>query len=346
MGDEHKCVNCGKAFEPTCHKTRQKFCSEACRFRYNNAKRDLRKKAAKGSEDAALNYCKYCGGAFAQADKGPSRAYCSDLCRRAWWEEQKLLMEAQPRPEKIPKPKKKYGPPLPMASEGEVSGRCPVCGKDVYQRPKAKRRIYCSEICRAKWWKENRSLLKHKTIYIFTCLHCGRTFEDYGNNHRKYCDRDCMRAARGWGPKGPFASVSSALVSIRVPNEEDWRLRLQKISEASEEKENRRIVLVCGTTKLRVETLAAIVRYRLEDDPYSGDLFVFCDNSRKKLGLLQWDGDTFRFGSRKLQWGTYPWAGFSYGQSFELSGEELNLLLGYTSTKMHMKYMMYKAENA
>ena len=34
-----KCKNCGQEFEPTCHITRQKFCSKECRFAYNNAKR-------------------------------------------------------------------------------------------------------------------------------------------------------------------------------------------------------------------------------------------------------------------------------------------------------------------
>lgn len=117
------------------------------------------------------------------------------------------------------------------------------------------------------------------------------------------------------------------------------------MSDAWEEKPDRRILLVCGTTKLRVENLSAIIKYRLEEDPYGGDIFVFCDNTRKKIGLLQWDGDTFRLGTRKLQWGTYPWAGLSLGPTIELSGEELNILLGYSPEKMHAKFMPQNAEN-
>ena len=37
--NELACLNCGKGFIPTCHITRQKFCSSECRVRYNNAKR-------------------------------------------------------------------------------------------------------------------------------------------------------------------------------------------------------------------------------------------------------------------------------------------------------------------
>ena len=34
-----QCLNCGQPFEPTCHITRQKFCCDACRHKYNNVKR-------------------------------------------------------------------------------------------------------------------------------------------------------------------------------------------------------------------------------------------------------------------------------------------------------------------
>ena len=39
MAEERECLNCGKKFIPICHITRQKYRSEACRYRYNNAKR-------------------------------------------------------------------------------------------------------------------------------------------------------------------------------------------------------------------------------------------------------------------------------------------------------------------
>ena len=38
MAEELKCQNCGKGFIPTCHITRQKFCSDVCRNRYHSAK--------------------------------------------------------------------------------------------------------------------------------------------------------------------------------------------------------------------------------------------------------------------------------------------------------------------
>ena len=53
MANELACLNCGKGFIPTCHITRQKFCSSECRVRYNNAKRYY--------TDTPVNECPECG---------------------------------------------------------------------------------------------------------------------------------------------------------------------------------------------------------------------------------------------------------------------------------------------
>ena len=53
MANELVCLNCGKGFIPTCHITRQKFCSSECRVRYNNAKRYY--------TDTPVNECPECG---------------------------------------------------------------------------------------------------------------------------------------------------------------------------------------------------------------------------------------------------------------------------------------------
>ena len=47
-----QCLNCGQPFEPTCHITRQKFCCDACRHKYNNAKRHY---------DVPIDICPGCG---------------------------------------------------------------------------------------------------------------------------------------------------------------------------------------------------------------------------------------------------------------------------------------------
>ena len=47
-----RCLNCGQEFEPTCHKTRQKFCCAACRQKYHNARRYY---------NVPVNICPECG---------------------------------------------------------------------------------------------------------------------------------------------------------------------------------------------------------------------------------------------------------------------------------------------
>ena len=73
MPEELKCQNCGKGFIPTCHITRQKFCSDACRNRYHSAK---------GHYGVPVNICPECGDKVEQTE-GPGRwrRFCSDRCR-------------------------------------------------------------------------------------------------------------------------------------------------------------------------------------------------------------------------------------------------------------------------
>ena len=64
MVNELACLNCGKGFIPTCHITRQKFCSSGCRVRYNNAKRYY--------TDTPVNECPECGTPIKQSGEAGS----------------------------------------------------------------------------------------------------------------------------------------------------------------------------------------------------------------------------------------------------------------------------------
>ena len=73
---------------------------------------------------------------------------------------------------------------------------CKHCGAPLAQRPKAKRRSFCSDRCRLAWWGAHRDLIHRRAIYRFTCRHCGCNFKAYGNNHRKFCSKACAYEAR------------------------------------------------------------------------------------------------------------------------------------------------------
>ena len=69
----------------------------------------------------------------------------------------------------------------------------------VKQNPGRKKKRFCSDSCRMKWWNSHMDKVKRKAIYEFTCLHCGRTFTAYGNSGRKYCSHDCYIEERFGG---------------------------------------------------------------------------------------------------------------------------------------------------
>lgn len=73
---------------------------------------------------------------------------------------------------------------------------CRQCGKPLAQEPKRPARKYCSEACRRIWWKEHPHLVNKKAFYSLTCAHCGKEFQSYGNQKRKYCSHPCYIAAR------------------------------------------------------------------------------------------------------------------------------------------------------
>lgn len=78
------------------------------------------------------------------------------------------------------------------------NNRCEQCD-NTFDVKAGKR--FCSTECRLKWWHTNPQRLNKKAIYTFTCRHCDRTFEAYGNKGRKFCAHACYIRHR-FGTKG------------------------------------------------------------------------------------------------------------------------------------------------
>ena len=68
---------------------------------------------------------------------------------------------------------------------------CRECGKPITQITGRKKILFCCGECRQKWWNAHPEAVNRKAIYTFTCVHCGKEFTAYGNNHRKYCSHEC-----------------------------------------------------------------------------------------------------------------------------------------------------------
>ena len=67
--------------------------------------------------------------------------------------------------------------------------------------------------------------------------------------------------------------------------------------------------LVTGYTDLRlgIDGLAALVQGKLELDPYSRALFLFCGRRRDRIKSLIWEGDGFLLLYKRLDNGCCRW---------------------------------------
>lgn len=97
-----------------------------------------------------------------------------------------------------------------------------------------------------------------------------------------------------------------------------------------------RVYLAPGSTDMRkgFEGLSGLVREKLQGDPLSGHLFLFCNAQRTRLKILFWDGSGLWVCAKRLERGRFSWPTVSQqegvGQScrIALRAEELALLLG------------------
>ena len=71
-------------------------------------------------------------------------------------------------------------------------GMCKQCGKKMELRAKTKRKHFCSDSCRMKWWNAHPEVVTRRAYYDLTCVCCGQPFQSYGNRNRKYCGRACF----------------------------------------------------------------------------------------------------------------------------------------------------------
>ena len=97
--------------------------------------------------------------------------------------------------------------------------------------------------------------------------------------------------------------------------------------------------LACGATDMRksINGLAAIVEGSFKLDPFSGSLFVFCNRSRDRLKILEWDGDGFWLYFKRLEKGHFKWPGEGESVTMDLAGEELAILLGGSKVELKLR---------
>jgi len=333
MDQPKECLCCGREFEPTCHITRQKFCSDACRFKYNNAKRYY---------STPVDICPACGEHIEPSgEKGRYRRFCTDRCRLQYH-----AKKSQERNRNRERP-------------AQV---CPNCGiefQPVWEKGSARR--FCSDSCRIEWWKEYHKAHPKQLSAERVCVCCGKEFHADSGHDGEYCSRECylktMSATRetvtcGWcgeefsalirlgrkycciecytlarqNPQGP--KKGSRHISYR--DSEEWRGLIAQATQKAGLRLHRgqRVWLVCGVTSMYtgLDGLLAIIRYRLNRNPYDGGLYVFCDAGHTMLKYLEWDGAGFSIGKRRAQSGSYPWPPSEAGEVMEITEKEFAFL--------------------
>lgn len=89
------------------------------------------------------------------------------------------------------------------------------------------------------------------------------------------------------------------------------------------------VYLCCGHTDMRksINGLMTLVQHSFSLDPYDEALFAFCNRSRDRLKILEWDGDGFWLYFKRLERGHFRWPSSDGEATMTLKGEELSCLI-------------------
>jgi transposase len=103
--------------------------------------------------------------------------------------------------------------------------------------------------------------------------------------------------------------------------------------------QGKEVYLACGRTDMRksISGLAAIVVQSFNLDLFSGALFAFCNHSRDRLKILEWDGDGFWLHFKRLEKGHFRWPAQGCEPTLVLTSEELAIVLDGSKLERKLK---------
>ena len=104
-----------------------------------------------------------------------------------------------------------------------------------------------------------------------------------------------------------------------------------------------RIFIRPGYTDLRKATngLAVMVEQQMAGEPFSGNVYLFCNRERRLLKALWWDRNGFWLSQKRLEKDKFPWPQ-TEEEAREISGEELTMLLSGIDFFRAHKELYYK----
>ena len=90
-----------------------------------------------------------------------------------------------------------------------------------------------------------------------------------------------------------------------------------------------------------IDSLSGIVKNQLQQNPLSGDLFIFLNKRKTQIKLLHWQDDGFAIFYKRLEKGTYELPQIKTGLSHQIKSEELLFLLQGVMLKTVKKRTRY-----
>lgn len=108
----------------------------------------------------------------------------------------------------------------------------------------------------------------------------------------------------------------------------------------------KQVFLACGCTDMRksINGLSILVQSTFFLDPFTDAYFVFCNNSRHIIKLLEWDGNGFWLHTKRLERGHFKWPNGD-SPTMTLSNEELACLLSAPGVEQKLRRKDVKYEN-
>lgn len=73
---------------------------------------------------------------------------------------------------------------------------CKECGKEIVEKKKCKKRVFCSEACKRNWWNHHKTQVRKTSLEEHLCLCCNKPFMAYPRENRKYCSHACYIKGR------------------------------------------------------------------------------------------------------------------------------------------------------
>ena len=80
-----------------------------------------------------------------------------------------------------------------------------------------------------------------------------------------------------------------------------------------------------------------LVKESFNLDPFEKSMFVFCNRSRNRLKILEWDYDGFWLHFKRLEKGRFRWPQSGDEPVMTLTDEELSVLLSSTRVELKLK---------